>query len=206
MSGLKAAHRAALGAARGALGAETAAAASQEIASRLSRLPQFVQSPAVLLYSASPEEVGTEAIRRAVEQRGVPLYYPRLERSTNEIEFVRVAPGEPLRAGAWGIGEPRGSERFAPGASGVLVVPGVGFDRNGTRLGRGWGYYDRAIRRHRPPVVVVALAFGLQLVAALPRSEWDEPVDLIVTEREIVECAVPRATMGEVPGSGARSA
>jgi 5-formyltetrahydrofolate cyclo-ligase len=88
----------------------------------------------------------------------------------------------------------------------VLVVPGVGFDRNGTRLGRGWGYYDRAIRRHRPPVVVVALAFGLQLVAALPRSEWDEPVDLIVTEREIVECAVPRATMGEVPGSGARSA
>jgi len=190
MSDLKAAHRTALGAARRALASETAVAAGRNIAARLSELPLFTESPAVLLYSATADEVDTEPIRAAAEEHGIHLYYPRLQRGRKDIEFVRVAPGELLQAGAWGINEPLGNERFRPGASGLLLVPGVGFDRSGTRLGRGGGHYDRAIRRHRPPVTVVALAFALQVVPPLPRCEWDESVDLIVTEQEVVECVV----------------
>jgi 5-formyltetrahydrofolate cyclo-ligase len=198
MSNSKAAHRAALDAARRALAPETVAEASRGIAARLCGLRPFIESPAVLLYSAIVGEVVTEDIRAATEARGVPLYYPRLRSGNQGIEFVRVCPGEALRPGPWGVGEPRGDERFPPGAPGLLIVPGVGFDRSGTRLGRGGGHYDRAIRQYRPPVAVMGLAFALQLVPSLPRCEWDETVDFIVTEREVVECAaVPgRHTVG----------
>jgi len=193
MSDVKVVQRAALGAARRALAPETVAAASGSIAARLSQLPVFVQSPALLLYSASAEEVDTRSIRDAADRLAIPVYYPRFDRERKNLEFVRVVPGEALHPGPWGIGEPRGSECFGAGAAGLLVVPGVGFDRSGTRLGRGGGHYDRAIRRHRPPAIVVALGFAFQVVPSLPRFEWDEPVDVIVTEREVVECVAPSA-------------
>ena len=193
MSDVKVVQRAALGAARRALAPETVAAASGSIAARLSQLPLFIQSPALLLYSASADEVDTRSIRDAADRLAIPVYYPRLDRERKDIEFMRVVPGEALHAGPWGIDEPRGGERFEAGAEGLLVVPGIGFDRSGTRLGRGGGHYDRAIRRYRPPAIVVALGFAFQVVASLPRFEWDEAVDVIVTEREVVECVAPSA-------------
>jgi 5-formyltetrahydrofolate cyclo-ligase len=199
MSDVKASHRTALGAARGALAPETVAAASRAIAARVCELRPFIDSPAVLLYSAIAGEVDTENIRAVADRRGIPVYYPRLQPDRKDIDFVRVRPGELLRCGPWNIAEPSGNERFCPGEAALLVVPGLGFDRHGTRLGRGGGHYDRAIRRHRPPVAVVGLAFAVQVVAALPRCEWDEPVDCIVTESEVVECVGVSTRYARVP-------
>jgi 5-formyltetrahydrofolate cyclo-ligase len=199
MSDVKAAHRTALGAARGALAPETVATASRAIAARICELRPFIEGPALLLYSAIAGEVDTESIRAVAERRGTPVYYPRLQPDKKDIDFVRVRPGEFLQCGPWNIAQPTGNERFRPGEPALLVVPGVGFDRRGTRLGRGGGHYDRAIRRYRPPVAVVGLAFAVQVVAALPRCEWDEPVDCIVTELEVVECVGASTRHARVP-------
>ncbi|GIL44154.1 hypothetical protein Vafri_1680 [Volvox africanus] len=78
----------------------------------------------------------------------------------------------------------------------VLLVPGLGFDRTGRRLGRGGGYYDKMISQlqhlateaGRQPPLLVALSYEAQLVSAVPIDEHDQPVDLVVTASEVVQC------------------
>ncbi len=165
---------------------EVAGAASRAIAQRLIALPQFRGAQSVLLYSPAASEVDTMVIRDAAEAAGKALYYPRAAAGSLDLEFVRVVPGEALCPGRWGIGEPTGHKIFKVGQPALVVVPGVGFDRSGTRLGRGVGCYDRVLGRLRPPATVVGLGFAVQVLAALPRAAWDEPVDLLVTESETI--------------------
>ena len=76
-----------------------------------------------------------------------------------------------------------------------MLVPGLLFDVDGYRLGRGGGHYDRFLARIRalPRVAVVGLCFDEQLVESLPRDAWDERVDAVVTERRgLVECGLRR--------------
>lgn len=70
----------------------------------------------------------------------------------------------------------------------VAIVPGVGFDRRGTRLGRGGGFYDRALADLRAlgAVTAIGLAYEVQIVEALPRDVWDEGVDIVVSEDRTV--------------------
>jgi 5-formyltetrahydrofolate cyclo-ligase len=74
----------------------------------------------------------------------------------------------------------------------VVVLPVVGFDRRGNRLGMGAGYYDRALRRRQDAArawrrpLLVGVAFACQELPAIPASPWDVPLDLIVTERGII--------------------
>ena len=66
----------------------------------------------------------------------------------------------------------------------------LAFDRSGHRIGYGAGYYDMTIRRlrARKPVVAVGIAFAAQEIAAVPTTARDAPLDLVLTEREIIDC------------------
>lgn len=77
----------------------------------------------------------------------------------------------------------------------VLIVPLAGFDRQGHRLGYGGGYYDRTLRKLRAlgDVTAIGLGFAVQEVAAIPAESTDEPLDFIVTDREILRFAHPSA-------------
>lgn len=69
-----------------------------------------------------------------------------------------------------------------------ILVPGVGFDYSGMRLGRGRGFYDRLIakiRRKNSSILVVGVGFGCQLVDSLPSNDWDERLSAVVTEQEV---------------------
>jgi 5-formyltetrahydrofolate cyclo-ligase len=186
MSEQKTILRTRLLAARRALPDAVAGAASRAIAGRLIALPQFGAAPSVLLYSPAAGEVDTGVIREAAEAAGKAIYYPRTTGGSSDLEFVRMAPGGGLRRGRWGVGEPEGGTIFEPGSPALVVVPGVGFDRRGLRLGRGGGWYDRALGRLRPPATVVGLAFAVQVLPSLPRAAWDAPVDILLTERETI--------------------
>lgn len=109
---------------------------------------------------------------------------------------VIVGPGQPLRFCAWhpgtamiegsfGARVPDVQEDLVPE---VLIVPLVAFDRSGTRLGYGGGYYDRtlAVLRSRGPVHAVGFAYSAQAAEILPRAETDVRLDAVLTEREIV--------------------
>lgn len=100
--------------------------------------------------------------------------------------FRRWRPGEALIAGPYGTAHP-GPEAESVQPQ-VVVVPLVGFDRQGMRLGYGGGFYDRTLEalRNQGPVKAIGLAFAAQESARLPRGDHDQPLDLIVTEAEAI--------------------
>jgi 5-formyltetrahydrofolate cyclo-ligase len=205
MDNLKAEQRARFLAARRRLPPSTVARLSSEIAGYVVRSEPFRTRAVILLYCAVDGEVETAAVREASEADNKAVYYARILPRTKGLEFVRVSPGETLREGPWGIGEPRGDEVFKPGPPALAVVPGVAFDHSGTRLGRGLGYYDRALRSLGPSVDVMGLAFDVQVAPSLPREVHDEPVGFLVTETGCLRCGngSPSRVRGAEKGEGA---
>jgi 5-formyltetrahydrofolate cyclo-ligase len=122
---------------------------------------------------------------------GKLLALPRVRREPKHL-WLHAYPGEPsaLVTGAYGIREPAPDWPLVePAAVDLVVVPGVAFDRHGTRLGYGGGYYDRmlpTIRAGNPAAALVGLAYGFQVVADLPGDPHDVPVDAIATEAGLV--------------------
>jgi 5-formyltetrahydrofolate cyclo-ligase len=109
------------------------------------------------------------------------------------MSFVHWTPGTAQRRNAFGILEPAVTIRATPVTQlDMVVLPVVGFDRRGNRLGMGAGFYDRALRRRLDPARqwrrprLVGVAFACQELASIPTSTWDVPLDLIVTERGLV--------------------
>jgi len=162
---------------------------SREIAEHVISSPFFRAAGAALLYSATDNEVETDAVRTAGHASGKLGYYGRALRRTGGLEFVRVSPGEALHRGVLGTYEPTDDEVFRPGQPALVIVPGVAFDLSGARLGRGRGYYDRTLRRRRPLADILGLAFDIQLTSSLPRAAHDEPVDFVATELGVLCCS-----------------
>jgi 5-formyltetrahydrofolate cyclo-ligase len=95
--------------------------------------------------------------------------------------------GAPLDRGQWGIREPKpDAPEVEPD---IVLVPLLAFDRRGFRLGYGAGYYDMTIHglRARKPVTAVGIAFAAQEVPTIPTTPRDERLDLVLTEREIID-------------------
>jgi 5-formyltetrahydrofolate cyclo-ligase len=99
------------------------------------------------------------------------------------LEFAACDPSDLVR-GTFGAGEPPPGARSVPlHEIGCFVLPGVGFSRDGFRLGRGGGYYDATLRQARG-AFLVGVAYQLQLLDQLPTEPHDVPLDAIVTELE----------------------
>jgi 5-formyltetrahydrofolate cyclo-ligase len=104
---------------------------------------------------------------------------------------VVLGEGEPLDMRLWEQGTalyPSGFGTLAPAETAprvepdVVLVPLLGFDKAGTRLGYGGGYYDRTFARMRKPTRLVGFAFAAQELPAIPRAPHDRPLDAVVTE------------------------
>jgi 5-formyltetrahydrofolate cyclo-ligase len=70
----------------------------------------------------------------------------------------------------------------------IVFVPGLAFDLHGNRLGRGKGWYDRALASLGGQARFIALAFEFQIVDEVPTDSWDRKVHHIITERRIIDC------------------
>lgn len=164
-----------------------APAAAEAAAALVVATAEFRSASCVAVYAALPDEMSTEAIWRAAEAEAKRLALPRT-RPGGGLEFVWVETWEDLAPGRYGVPEPPdGSALARLSELHVVVVPGVAFDRMGGRLGRGGGYYDRALASlsdERP--FVVGLAGADQIVEEVPRQDFDERVDAVATERELI--------------------
>jgi len=162
---------------------------SRLVTERLLVFPLFQQASTLVLYNADENEVATEAIWREALWRGKAVYSPRINAERTNLEFVRRFPGAKLIPGAFAILVPPGNDLLQGlQATDVVLTPGVGYDRQGHRLGRGKGYYDRALRGVLAGARRVALAYEFQVVPAIPAGPNDEPVQWIVTESRLIRC------------------
>ena len=132
-------------------------------------------------------EINPLPLMRKLAAAGARLALPVVAGRGKPLIMRTWGIGEPLAAGVWGIREPPPSAAVV--APDILLVPLLAFDRAGHRIGYGAGYYDMTIAalRARQAVVAVGLAFAAQEIAAVPATPHDAPLDLVLTEREVID-------------------
>lgn len=161
---------------------EARAEKSRAIVTALAAHPAFQQAETIALFAALPSEPDLDPLW---EQSGHRFCCPRVVGS--QLEFVAVRHFEELAPAEWNplVREPSvGKPIIAPGEIALILVPGLAFTRDGHRLGRGGGYYDRLLAPCRPHSLALGVCFDLQLVADLPCEPHDQPVDAVITESE----------------------
>jgi 5-formyltetrahydrofolate cyclo-ligase len=147
------------------------------------RLPSFAGARHLVAYAAIENEVDPVVIVERALEAGKAVYFPR--DGGGRLEFV-AAPAAALRARERQIPVPPDGPPLPPRTESVLfLVPGVAFDEIGGRLGRGRGWYDRALARHAGGLRV-GLAYDFQVVPRLPEAAWDVRMHAVVTEARLV--------------------
>lgn len=159
---------------------------SRRITDQLWKLGAFARAHRVLFYAAGGGEVETLPLLERWVEGGRRLILPRMEGEA--MPLVEVDDLADLGPGYRGLLEPRpGKGRVVRWkAIEVALVPGLAFDLQGNRLGRGGGHYDRTLAR-LPKALKIGLAFDFQVVERLPVEARDIPVDLVVTETRMIE-------------------
>jgi 5-formyltetrahydrofolate cyclo-ligase len=160
------------------------------IEERLFGLPEVATAGTVLLFYSFGSEVTTAAMVDRVHAAGKRLLLPYLTegRAEDSMDAAVVRPGDDLIPASYGAREPARRVPVDPSEVDLVVAPGLAFDRRGYRLGYGGGHYDRYLSRLRPDAVRVGIGFAVQIVERVPLGPGDRPVDLVVTENEVIDC------------------
>ncbi len=153
---------------------------SQQICQTVEALPEFTEAHHILLYHALPDEVCTAEMlnRWSVNKQ---LYLPIVE---GEELIIKPYTPEHLQQGAFGIWEPTEAEAIDPTILDWIIVPGVAFDKQLNRLGRGKGYYDRLLAHSTARKI--AIAYELQVCDNIPTEPHDITMDILVTEKQTI--------------------
>lgn len=148
---------------------------SEKIMAKLEQHPDFVKAERVMLYSALPDEVQTQAF---LEKWHVKKQIILPTVVGDDIIPVAFGKDTTFAVGDFNILEPQ-NEPYT-GDFDLIVVPGVAFDRNGNRIGRGRGYYDRFLCQHLG-VKRIGICFDFQLVNEVPTEPLDIRMDEVIT-------------------------
>ena len=157
-------------------------ARSLEIQKTLISMGIFEKPQTILLYHALPDEVNTELLLSTLSNRregDKRIILPVVE---GEYLILKEYIPEEMSSGYRNISEPTGNLQIDPSEIELAIIPGVAFDSECNRMGRGKGFYDRLIPYLN--CTKIGLGFNFQIVEKIPCEEFDKPLDMIVTETE----------------------
>lgn len=177
--------------ARKALSPAQQRAAAQGLYRQLGQHPVLRRARAIALYLPNDGEIDPRPLLRAAQKRGIHTYLPVLSPwPRTKMVFQRILPGERLRANRFGIAEPLPSPRRQRPiwTLDLVLLPLVGFDQYGGRLGMGGGFYDRSLayRTRRKCWLkprLLGLAHECQKVDRLQQASWDVALQGTVTDK-----------------------
>jgi len=162
-----------------------------KIAQSLTSLRAYKNAKSICTYVSTPEEVNThQIIREALLAKG-SIIVPKVQGS--ELELYSIRSFEEIKLGSFGIMEPQTRRAHVPVESiDLFIVPGIAFGMDGSRLGRGKGYYDRLLSNTTVPII--GLAYNRQVSDTVPHGAKDRKVDIIITETHIYDLNNPSSS------------
>lgn len=152
---------------------------SKLIKEKLFRTQEFIKAETVMFYIAFGGEVETEEIMKEALKLGKIIAVP-VCREKRTLKPCLWDEHTRLEKGPYGIGQPASKKTIDLKDIDLVVVPGVAFDEDGNRLGRGKGYYDRFLKRLSKDTVSLGLAFDFQILPKLPTTKTDVRVNRVV--------------------------
>lgn len=156
---------------------------SKKALARLVKTQTFKAANRILIYMALPSELDTEPLMQSALKAGKEVYAPCIQKNRKQLLLYKIEGAHHLKKGSYGIREPRkhAARKGAIGKIDLVIVPGLGFDRKGNRLGRGGGYFDRLLAK-ATHAAKIGLAFKEQRVTRIPVEAHDIPVDRVITD------------------------
>jgi len=162
---------------------------SEQIKARLFDMEVFKKSKTVMFYVGKGDEVQTKDIILESMKMGKIVSVPYIENGNREMHASLLRNFDrDLTKGEYGILSPK-KESYKPintSSLDLIIVPGVCFDINGNRIGRGGGYYDRFLKSVSKKTILIGLVFDFQVVSNIPYDKKDIPVHIIVTGKRIL--------------------
>jgi 5-formyltetrahydrofolate cyclo-ligase len=162
------------------------------IKKRLFALFDFKRAKSILFYASFRSEVDTITCLQDALKLRKRISLPVVDTKNKKLKLFEIRDISELAPGYMGIPEPtvkKGREILLKDVD-IAIIPGIGFDITGSRLGYGAGYYDRLLghESQKEDLITVALAFEEQIVPKVPNEGHDVKVDKIITEKRIINC------------------
>lgn len=166
---------------------------SKIIKNKLFKMKDFKQASTILFYVSYDNEVYTHEMIKEQLTNSKIIVVPIADKKCRRLILSKLENWNDLTVGAYSILEPK-KERINEvniDSIDLILVPGLGFDEKGRRIGHGKGYYDNLLKNSNQ-ALYIGLAFECQIVKHIPTEKHDIPIDKIVTEKRIIECKQSR--------------
>jgi 5-formyltetrahydrofolate cyclo-ligase len=162
---------------------------SKKINNLFLNLPQLENAKKIMAYASMRKEIETFDLMEELLDQGYLLYLPYTRKEINDLGTAEINDlNSDLKDGVYGVQEPVTKIRneAVPEDLDLIIVPGACFTRSGHRIGYGGGYYDSFLAKHAAGALKVGFCYDRFIVDSIPVEEHDVPVDIIITEKEII--------------------
>jgi len=157
------------------------------IVDRFLAQPEFDQAGTIMMYLSIPPEVDTAAIAIRAWEEGKRVLAPLVDWEQKRMIPVEIGSlSDDVRTDRHGVRVPVDGVPIPIGDIDLVVVPGIAFDGQGNRLGRGGGYYDRFLSHRDYRASSCALAFDEQVVDSVPHDDRDMRVSLLISDTRLL--------------------
>jgi 5-formyltetrahydrofolate cyclo-ligase len=165
---------------------------SRKACKNLLSIPQFQNASTIMMFLSLPHEVDTSESILHAWQLGKTVTVPKVSWQQRHMIAVQIHSLETgISTEASGLQNPTSGVPMPFEEIDLVVTPGLGFDRKGNRLGRGGSYYDKFFANNELKASRCGFGFTEQLLENIPVADHDEPVDIIVTDEEIIYIREP---------------
>ncbi len=170
----------------GDLPADDINAKSLRVCHKLFEQPEYAKAEVVMIFLSMPTEVDTGSVVLRCWQERKRVLAPKVSWNQRRLMPVEIRSlTEDLTVSDMGIREPVAGIPFPIGLIDLVLVPGLGFDEFGNRLGRGRGFYDRFLSHADFRGTACAIAFEEQVTTNVPVGPLDRPMDMLVTDAKV---------------------
>lgn len=153
--------------------------ASDIVFNILTKQPEWIKAERILIYHSLPDELSTLKYLNIVNDK--ILYLPKV--NGDNLDVLPYYENN-LQTGSYNIKEPINDIPICPHELDLIIVPGVAFDKNKNRLGRGKGFYDRLLLKCN--AIKIGIGYDFQIIESVPFNANDIKMDIIITPNYLI--------------------